>query len=159
MQLKSYKKAPDSLPATVERPSASEAPCLAHLDLDAYSMDDLAKLQQRIDTHMLTPINKLNLLTQTTRLYHIAQGQLDRVLTSTSNTPANQVASTINTLQTIIVNLTKHEGLIYSADRLTAFERAVVAALSIPEVTPEARIAFYTTYEGYLGETLVKFHD
>lgn len=119
--------------------------------LEDLDLNDDYKTPPPTDMHLRSTdgtLQDLNLDKELYRAYVEASNYLE-LIKHDENTPANQVAQVLNSMTTILKEITKMQAELYNAERIKNLEAAMVYA--IKKAPEDIREAFLIEYEKIIG--------
>lgn len=118
--------------------------------LDGLGQDELMALRQKIDGQLQIDINKLNLTDELGLQYRFGMNLLATISGDDDDTPTNQKAQVMNSVNATLKEIIKQTEVVYGAERLKRFEAAMLKVLrGLPE---DSRRVFFDLYSDYLKD-------
>lgn len=118
-------------------------------DLDSLTLQQLLKLRSEVEKRLpVKDLREINLARELI-LQHQASLELQNRVLQSTETPANQVAQTMNSTAAVLQQLVKLQETVYSTERLKHIEACLVEALNT--LPAEQQRAFLCVYEGILA--------
>lgn len=115
------------------------------IPVESLSVSDLLLLRQRIDAKLpATSLSELN-LEQELVIQFMSVKELLNDVSRDVMTPANQKAQVINSLSSVLLQMTKSQTDLYNAERIKKIERAVIEVLG--KISQKLAEEFLESYE------------
>jgi DNA mismatch repair ATPase MutS len=125
-------------------------PSKAHpTGLDDMTEEQLLDLRDALDLKLQVELKHLN-MTEELGLQYRQGKKLLTLIQNDRGTPANQVAQLFNSVAGMLERIVKLQEMVYSAERLKAYEAAFLKA--IETLPKEGKEAFFELYQQYLDQ-------
>lgn len=132
-------------------PAAAQADGLALMIAGIAELDDkdLMTLRHELDKALRLDVNKLNLAEELGLQYRAGMTLLASIQDD-KDVPANQRAQVFNSVGGMLDKINKQMKIVYSAERLKRYERALLKVLE--ELPDESKRVFFDLYGDFLKE-------
>lgn len=132
-------------------PAAAQADDLALMIAGIAELDDkdLMTLRHELDKALRLDVNKLNLAEELGLQYRAGMTLLASIQDD-KDVPANQRAQVFNSVGGMLDKINKQMKIVYSAERLKRYERALLKVLE--DLPDESKRVFFDLYGDFLKE-------